>query len=128
MIVTAVLFFSCKQNNTEFKERLTIADSAAINYFKGDGSMDTVILVKIIKDKNTLHQLTNLIADELIEEKPGCGYDGSLHFFKNNMVIQDIYFSMHNTDCSQFSFSFNRERTAAKLSAEAKKLLLNLKE
>jgi hypothetical protein len=128
IIVTAVLFFSCKQNNKALKERLTVADSVAINYFKGDGSMDTVVLVKIIRDKNTLHQLSNLITDELTEEKPGCGYDGSIHFFKDNMVIQDIYFSMHKAGCSQFSFLFNRQRSAGKLSDSAKKLLLNLKQ
>jgi hypothetical protein len=126
-IVTAI-FFSCKKNNKELKEWLTVADSVAINYFRGDGSMDTVVLVKIIGDKKTLQQLINLITEALIKEKPGCGYDGSLHFFKNNMVMQDIYFRMNNEDCSQFTFSFSRESVATKLPEEAKKLLQQLQQ
>ena len=128
IILAAVLFFSCNHSNKELKERLTLTDSAVINYFKGDGTMDTVITVKIIKDKNTLDQLKIFISEDVTKEKINCGYDGSLHFFKNNMVIQDIYFSMNSDECSQFSFSFKGVRSAAQLSGEAKKLLLQIKQ
>lgn len=128
IIFAAILFFSCKQSNKELKERLTLTDSVAINYFKGDGTMDTVVMVRMIKDKNTLNQLSDLIAEDIAKEKINCGYDGSLHFFRTGMVIQDIYFRMNNDDCSQFTFSFNRERSAGKLSAVAKKILLQLKQ
>ena len=129
IIFVTVLFSSCREVNKQLKERLTVADSAAINYFKGDGTMDTVILVKIIKDKNTLDQLSNIITEEITKEKISCCFDGSLHFFKTGMVIQDIYFRMNNDDdCSQFTYSFKSERGAAKLSADAKKLLLRLKQ
>ena len=124
----AVLFFSCKHSNKELKERLTQADSAAVNYFKGDGSMDTVVLVKIIKDKNILNQLNSFITEDITKEKINCGYDGSLHFFKNNMVIQDIYFRMDDDGCSQFTFSFQGVRSAAQLSGEAKELLLQARQ
>jgi hypothetical protein len=128
IILAAGLFFSCKHSNKELKERLTLTDSAAVNYFKGDGSMDTVVLVKIIKDKNMLNQLNSFITEDIIKEKINCGYDGSLHFFKNNMVVEDIYFRMDNDGCSQFTFSFQGVRSAARLSGEAKKLLLYLKQ
>jgi len=128
IIFSAILFFSCKQSNKELKERLTVADSVAINYFKGDGTMDTVVTVRMIKDKNTLNQLSDLITEEIVKEKINCGYDGSLHFFKTDMVMQDIYFRLNSDNCSQFTFSFNRERGASKLSADAKKILLQLKQ
>ena len=128
IIFVTVLFSSCKQSNKELKERLTVADSAAINYFKGDGTMDTVVLVKMIKDKNTLDQLSNMITEEITKEKINCGFDGSVHFFKTDMVMQDIYFRMNSEDCGQFTYLFKSERGAAKLSADAKKLLLRLKQ
>ena len=128
IIFVTVLFSSCKQSNKELKERLTAADSAAINYFKGDGNMDTVVLVKIIKDRNTLNQLSIFITADNIVEKVNCGNDRPLHFFKTDMVMQDIYFRMNDDDCSQFTYSFKSERGAAKLSADAKKLLLRLKQ
>ena len=120
-IVTVIVFFltGCTQGNRQLKDRIQNSDSAAINYFNGDGSMDTVVAVKIIRDKKILEQLSNYISAAVTQEKPGCGYDGSIHFFSNNIVIQDIYFRMQN-DCSQFSFSFNRVRGASQLSADAR--------
>jgi hypothetical protein len=128
IILTAIVFLSCKHSNKELKERLAVTDSIAINYFKGDGSMDTVVAVRIIRDKNTVEQLSNFVAADIIKEKANCGFDGSLHFFKTDMVIQDVYFRMNSDDCNQFTFSFNTKRGAAKLSADAKKLLLQVKQ
>ena len=127
IVFATVLFFSCKHSNNELKEQLVLADSVAINYFKGDGSMDTVVLVKMIKNKNTLNQLSSFIAEDITKEKINCGYDGSIHFFKTDMVIQDIYFRMNSDDCSQFTFSFKGVSSASQLSREAKKLLLQIK-
>jgi len=105
-----------------------LADSIAVNYFKGDGTMDTVIKVKIIRDKNTMTQLSNFISANIIKEKPRCGFDGSLHYFKSDMVVQDIYFRMNSDDCSQFTFSFSKKNEATELSADAKNLLVQLKQ
>jgi hypothetical protein len=128
IIFSAILFFSCKHSNKELKERLVLSDSVAINFFKGDGTMDTVVTVKMIKDKNIVNQLSSFIAEDITKEKVNCGYDGSLHFFKTDMVLQDIYFRINNDNCSQFTYSFNRKRGAGNLSAAAKKLLLQLKQ
>lgn len=127
-IITIVVLFTtgCTHGNPQLKDRLQNSDSAVINYFNGNGSMDTVVSVKIIRDKKVLEQLGNYVSAVVTKEKPGCGYDGSIHFFSNNIVTQDIYFRMQN-DCSQFSFSFNRVRGASQLSADAKKLLILLR-
>lgn len=99
----------------------------AINYFKGDGSIDTVVAVKIIRDKMTINELANVIASKKSSDNFNCGYDGSLHFFKMNRVIQDIDFKMNDADCMHFSFSQDGKLTATKLSQEAKHLLESLK-
>ena len=119
----SLLLISCNKAGKQLKERIVNADSVAINYFKGDGTMDTVVVVKIIRDKQTLDQLTNLItaAGETYTSK--CGVDGSIHFFKKSRVVLDIYFSMNKTDCRQFSFLMDGKTVATALSAEAKKLL-----
>ena len=127
LLIVACLTTGCSRVHKQLRGRITNCDSVAINYFKGNGTMDTVVLVKIISDKNTLDQLSNLITKNVIKGNPNCGYDGSLHFFKSNEVVQDIYFSMNNDDCTQFYFSFNREKNASELSAEAKKILQGLK-
>ena len=44
--------------------------------------MDTVVGVKIIRDKKTVGQFATLISAETESENKNCGYDGSLHFFK----------------------------------------------
>lgn len=125
VFIAVLLLAGCNDVNTKLKERITASDSAVINFYKGDGGMDTVTSVKIIRDKKILEQLTNLIPAKKTSLLNNCGYDGSLHFFKNNLVVQDIDFRMNNDKegCSQFSFSLDGEKGATKLSAEAARLL-----
>ncbi len=118
---------ACNWGNEKIKERITNSDSVAINYFKGDGSIDTVVAVKIIRDKKAINELAGLIAAKNISGNFKCGYDGSLHFFKMNHVIQDIDFKMNDADCMHFSFSLDGKLSATKLSPEAKQLLELLK-
>lgn len=98
----------------------------AINWFKGDGSMDTVVAVKIIKDKNAINRLAKLTAGYVTENK-NCGYDGSLHFFKMDKVIQDIHFRMNDKQCNNFYFVFNGQAYTTELDAEAKTRLQSLR-
>ncbi|MEO6550547.1 MAG: hypothetical protein ABIN94_21250 [Ferruginibacter sp.] len=114
---------ACNHGNPEIKERLANPDSVAINYFKGDGTMDTVVAVKIIRDKQKLEQLVQYIAASSSQRKADCGYDGSLHFFKMNSVIQDIDFRMNAEGCMLFSFMLYGKREATELPASAKELL-----
>ena len=119
----SLFFISCNNAGKQLKERIVNADSVAINYFKGDGTMDTVVAVKIIRDKQTLDQLTNLLTESASTYKTNCGVDGSIHFFKKNRVIQDIDFGMNKAGCRQFTFLMNGKTLSTALSAEAKKLL-----
>ncbi len=118
-----VMLISCKKSNTKIKERIINADSVAINFYKGDGSMDTVVAVRIIRDKKTIEQLSSLIGALSTEFNIKCGYDGSLHFFKQSRVEQDIDFRMNDKDCMCFSFNQNGKTVATILSPEAKELL-----
>lgn len=122
-----IFLMACHTTNTAIKERISLSDSVAINYFAGDGKMDTVVLVKIIKDKKVIEELCGLIASKQKTIKNNCGYDGSLHFFKQNIVIQNIDFRMNDADCMQFSFMQDGVINATRLSAEAKSLLEKLK-
>lgn len=130
-ILISFAFFSalaaCNRPNTTIKEHISNADSVAINYFKGDGTMDTVTTVKIVKDKKIQEQLADLISASSATFNTKCGYDGSLHFFKSNKVVQDIDFRMNDATCMFFSFKQNGKITATILSPEAKKLLENIR-
>ncbi len=127
LLIVIIGLFACNNTNEKLKERITNSDSVAINYFKGDGSIDTVVAVKIIRDKNAINELATLIAAKKTSGNFKCGYDGSLHFFKMNSVIQDIDFKMNDADCMHFSFSQEGKPMATKLSAEAKQLLESLR-
>jgi hypothetical protein len=125
--ILILLIISCNKTGKQLKERIANADSAAINYFKGDGTMDTVVTVKIIRDKQTLNELTGLLTASTVNYASNCGADGSIHFFKKDRVVQDIDFRMNKEDCRQFSFLMNGKTVATALSAEAKKLLETIK-
>jgi hypothetical protein len=119
LIVTA----SCTHSNDAISKRISNSDSVAINYFKGDGTMDTVVAVTIIRDRKIIHQLSNFISENKTEMNYACGLDGSLHFFKMNKVVQDINFGMNTTGCSYFSFVLNGKSQATSLSVAAKELI-----
>ena len=118
---------SCKHSNEPIKERINQSDSVAINYFKGDGTMDTVVAIKIIRDQQIIAKLAGFISAQQAEMNYACGFDGSLHFFKMNKVVQDINFGMNAAGCSYFSFVLNGKPQATNLSTAAKELIASLR-
>ena len=110
---------------TGIKNLVTDADSVAINFFKGDGSMDSVHRVLVIKNKKTIEGLASQIESKQLAIQ-NCGYDGSLHFFKNDIVVQDVSFRMNAADCMHFIFSLKGKIYSTRLSAAAKELLQSL--
>ena len=118
---------SCNQSNDLIKEQIIHSDSVAINYFKGDGTMDSVVLVKIIKDQKIIDQLTDFVSQNNRKMNYSCGVDGSLHFFKMNKVIQDVNFGMNESGCSYFSFTLQGKMQATELSSGAKELIVSLR-
>ena len=128
LLATVVFIFAaCDSSNEKIKERIINSDSVAINYFKGDGSMDTVVAVKITRDKKIINQLAGLIAERKGNANYKCGYDGSVHFFKMNSVIQDMDFNMNDANCMHFSFMEQGKPATTVLSSEAKQLLQSLR-
>jgi hypothetical protein len=49
-----ILFYAtaCNRPNKKIKEYINNIDSVAINFFKGDETMDTVVAVKMVRNKN----------------------------------------------------------------------------
>ena len=91
-----ILFYAtaCNRPNEKIKEYINNTDRIAINFFKGDGTMDKVVAVKMVRNKKAIGDLSSMISASAAKPPVKCGYDGSLHFFKNNRVIQDIGFKM----------------------------------
>jgi len=127
ILIAASVLMACRHSNKEIIQRISVSDSLAINYFKGDGTMDTVVAVKIIRDKQTVNRLADLIGEQIVERNYKCGYDGSLHFFRMNQVIQDIDFRMNEAGCMYFTFLQKGKQQATRLSEEAKALITSLK-
>ncbi len=117
----SIVFFSCK-SSTGIKEMISNSDSAAINFYKGDGSMDTVVNVAILRNKKDIEGLASFIGSGTTDTR-NCGYDGSVHFFKDNAVIKDIDFRMNDAGCMHFSFVMKGKLYSTKLSSTAKEFL-----
>ena len=125
LLLAILCFFSCSKR-TGIKELLTGSDSVAINFFKGDGSMDTVYKMVMLRDKKQVDSLANFIESSTTHQS-NCGYDGSLHFFKNNTVLKDIDFRMNDGSCMHFSFTIKGYLYATTLSGNAKRFLLSVR-
>lgn len=125
-IFLIIIIYSCRQSVNQFAVKTVNADSIAINYFTGDGKMDTVTSVKIIRDKDKINQLAKMISGYTTGAFK-CGSDGSIHFFKNNAVIQDVYFRMNDVQCMHFSFMLEGKMYNTELNPEGRQLLEGLK-
>lgn len=121
-IAAVFVFASCNQTATQFKEKVAGSDSLAINYYDSGGKMDSVVAVKITSKPEKIEILTNYIVQNKTSINNNCGIDGSIHYFKNDKVVQDVFFCS-SKDCRQFIFSLNGEKYSTKLSDEAKNLL-----
>jgi hypothetical protein len=119
----ALTLAACNHSDRQLIDRISVADSIAINYYRGDGTMDTVVAVRIIRDPGSIERMAGLVGERVIDYNRKCGYDGSLHFFKMNQVIEDIDFGMAGQGCSYFSFKEEGRIKATALSAEAKELI-----
>jgi hypothetical protein len=117
LLLLPQVLFSCT-NPTGIKDVIAGADSVAINYFKGDGTADTVTNMVMLRDKNQINKLADYVEATKAEQYK-CGYDGSIHIFKQDVVLQDINFSFNNVQCMHFSFVLNNQLHSTILSAEA---------
>ena len=116
MLLITVLF-SCSRP-TGIKEMIVNSDSVAINYFKGDGTADTVTNMIMLRDKGQIGKLANYV-EATTTANYKCGYDGSIHLFKNNIAVKNIDFSFNDTKCMHFSFSIEGKIFNTQLSEEA---------
>lgn len=121
LIAGLLLFISCTQS-TGIKKTLIVADSVAINYFKGNGTADSVVKMVMIKNKNQVIELSNFIDDDIVHTGK-CGFDGTIHFFMKDMVLKDIGFRYNDPSCMHFSFTLGGKHFCTKLSGKAKNFL-----
>lgn len=126
ILLLGISLSACNKTGKALKEKVSGADSVAINYFKGDGTMDSVVAVKIVRDAKLIEAITEMSGSRASKNVNTCGADGSMHFFKMNKVIQDIDFRLGD-DCSQLAYSFMGAWYTAALHNDAKQLLLGLK-
>lgn len=126
VVLSIILLTGCDNSVKQLGENIAGADSIAINYFR-DGKMDTVTAVKIIRDKKSIEDITALMTESSVPVKDKCGYDGSIHFFKNDQVIQDVFFSSTTEECRMFLFQLKGKDIATQLDDKAKEFLSSQK-
>jgi hypothetical protein len=126
ILLFASIVSACNNTAKELKERIADADSIAINFYKDNGKMDTVTSVEIIRDKKEIEKLTEFITAENASEMKNCDNNGSIHFFKNDAAIQDIFFNRNNEGCHRFQFMINHKLASTSMNREAQSFLSNI--
>jgi hypothetical protein len=124
-LVVSTLLMACHTSNKEIRSAVENSDSVAVNYFN-EAVTDSVVAVKIIRDKHTMDQLTDLISADTTAFAPHSGVDGSIHFFKQDAVVEDVFFTLHNDSSMFFFFKQDGRIVATTLSPSAKQLLQSL--
>ncbi len=121
LLLLLPVLFSCTKPKG-IKEVIAGADSVAINYFRGDGTADSVTNMVMLRNKSQISMLADYVETDKTENYK-CGYDGSIHIFKRDAVLQDIDFSFNDVQYMHFSFLLNNKIFSTKLSAEALQFL-----
>lgn len=120
--IIAIICFSACHRPSGIKEVISGADSVAISYYTGNGKIDSVTKVIILRKHDEMEKLATYIESDQVAQN-NCGYDGALHFFKSNTVIKPVYFRSNDVNCMHFSFMMDGNSFFTKLSPEAKQFL-----
>jgi hypothetical protein len=123
LVIITFIAISCNNVHQPTRTLLNNTDSIAINFFTGDGKMDSVTAVSIIKDKVTIENIVQQATASIFTNKKTCGYDGSLHFFKSNRVVLDIWFKKNDPTCNAFEFTYNGKLVHTTLTSEMATML-----
>lgn len=122
-LMPCLLFFSCNNVHEQGRKIIEHSDSVAVNYFTGDGKIDSVTKVTMIKSKEDITSLENEATAATFKAEKKCGYDGSIHFFKNNRVVLDVWFKKNDEKCNAFEFTYQGKLVHTKMSKKAIELL-----
>jgi hypothetical protein len=121
-LTTCIVLVACHSADKELNAIVINSDSAAIIYYSPADTVET----RIIRDKQILDKLADFVSAEKTDHATICGYNGSIHFFKQDSVVQDIYFNMYTAHCNYFIYKKDGQPAATVLSPEAKQLLESL--
>jgi len=119
LLVICTGLAACHSSDKELNTLVINSDSAAIIYY---GPADTVE-TRIIRDKQILDKLAGFVSEEKTDHATICGYNGSIHFFKQDSVVQDIYFNIYTNNCNFFIYKKDGKPASTVLLPEAKQLL-----
>ena len=113
-LVTLVVYFfsSCAQPDKAWRERLVNIDSVAINFFAGNGSMDSVVGVTVVRDAATIDSIRQWITAE--QAKPSnepCGPQASMHFFGMGKVMHDAEWGIASCGLVQYRWQGQTQYT-----------------
>ncbi|MFN8244249.1 MAG: hypothetical protein U0X40_09390 [Ferruginibacter sp.] len=126
LLLISVLFIAACHKPSGIKNIISGSDSVAVSFYTGDGTIDSVTRVVILRQKEDLEKLAGYIESDQ-QDPNNCGYDGALHFFKNSVVSRQVYFRMNNVNCMHFSFMMDNKAWYTRLSPEAKQYLEQVK-
>jgi hypothetical protein len=121
-----ILLTACHSYNKQLKTVVENADSIAINYYRGNGTDDTVMSVIIIRDEQQIDQLVRYVSEDGPVGPDSCGVDGAIYFFKNDSVVQRVDFALSRSTCNYFSYEQNGKNVCTLYSDSAKTLLARL--
>lgn len=103
ILSVTILGTSCSSPDKAWRDRLVNVDSIAINFFPGDGTMDPVVRVKVIRDAATIDSVRQWVtAEQASKPAKPCGPQASFHFFAMGKVMHDAEVGIANCGLIQY--------------------------
>lgn len=111
------LLASCSRSDTAWRERMVQIDSVAINFFPGDGTMDSVTKVMVVRDTATIDSIRKwMTAEKSSKPSKPCGPQASFHFFAMGKVMHDA--EVTTSDCGLIQYRWQGQTYFNKLPGE----------
>jgi hypothetical protein len=121
LLLASFILFSCKQafykNQDTLKSITAKVDKVEIFLYSGSDTLKT-----ITTDKKKIDIICNLIDGKIDSELKQCNPSGNIHFFSNNNIIFESFFSIGN-GCEQLSYFLGPQHYNTKLTYRAGMLL-----
>lgn len=121
--IIATILLSCGGSSSSISKQLSASDSLVINFTAPQsGSISKSVTTTEAK---AIHKLARFVDGKKAEEFK-CGYNGSLLFFSNGKLLNDVSFNYSETGCQHFLLSVDGKLEITEMSNEAVDFLKSL--
>ena len=124
-LTSSIIIISCGGSGSERSKQLSASDSLVINF--NVPQTNNIEKTVTTTEKKAIKKLAGYV-DGKSTENYKCGYDGTLMFYKQGVLVNDVSFNYSGEGCRHFIMKVDDHLAATTMSNEAADFLKSLAE